>query len=622
MSSDGGFNLREATKARLIQDMIKSVNTPNGLKVLVLNAESTKIISAACRMFDIIEEGVTLVEPIYNSRQPLDKLEAIYFLTPTDESIEQFCKDFSNPSKPQYAAAHLFFTRPISNDQLAKIKASPALKYVKSLKEINLDFIGYEGAAFHLDMPQAFHNLFSPDSSHSADEQHLIADRIVTMCATLKEYPVIRYQAGKDGAAAGLSHNLARLVSDKLDRLMRGSEEFNNSVNPNTRSTLIIVDRSIDPIAPLLHEFTYQAMIHDLLPVDSDKFSYETTKNDGSTNTKQVLLSELDPLWETLRHMHIAETMNWIIDNFNSFVKDNKASKLTSGKKVSNLKEMSDAMKAMPQYKEMLDKYSLHINMSQQCMTVFNEKHLADIAGLEQDMATGEDSEGKPVKNIISGLPRLLTLPEAELPLDDKLRLLMLYIISQEGIKDADRKRLMELAHIPPVHQSAIANLRFLGVTLMKGTKAKKTQKMKEKKKSKQRTDAPPYELSRYVPALKVLGQEALENTLDTKDYPYLKEDAAAEKSASSAPNNYRTSTQPKWANKDKRKTTATSAGGNRLFLFVAGGATFSELRSVYELSEKFKREVIIGTTSLLSPTEFVENLRQLKRLDLVEGEL
>ncbi|PRP81560.1 hypothetical protein PROFUN_01067 [Planoprotostelium fungivorum] len=31
---------------------------------------------------------------------------------------------------------------------------------------------------------------------------------------------------------------------------------------------------------------------------------------------------------------------------------------------------------------------------------------------------------------------------------------------------------------------------------------------------------------------------------------------------------------------------------------------------------------VVGGTTSLLSPTEFVENLRQLKRLDLVEGEL
>jgi syntaxin-binding protein 1 len=31
---------------------------------------------------------------------------------------------------------------------------------------------------------------------------------------------------------------------------------------------MFVVDRSMDPVAPFLHEFTYQAMIHDLLPLD------------------------------------------------------------------------------------------------------------------------------------------------------------------------------------------------------------------------------------------------------------------------------------------------------------------------------------------------------------------
>ena len=30
---------------------------------------------------------------------------------------------------------------------------------------------------------------------------------------------------------------------------------------------MIITDRSMDVVAPFLHEFTYQAMINDLLPV-------------------------------------------------------------------------------------------------------------------------------------------------------------------------------------------------------------------------------------------------------------------------------------------------------------------------------------------------------------------
>lgn len=44
----------------------------------------------------------------------------------------------------------------------------------------------------------------------------------------------------------------------------------------------------------------------------------------------------------------------------------------------------------------------------------------------------------------------------------------MLYIISQEGIKDSDRKRIMDLAKISFEDQSCISNLRYLGVTLMK----------------------------------------------------------------------------------------------------------------------------------------------------------
>jgi len=33
------------------------------------------------------------------------------------------------------------------------------------------------------------------------------------------------------------------------------------------KAVLVITDRSMDPAAPLLHDFWYQAMVNDLLPV-------------------------------------------------------------------------------------------------------------------------------------------------------------------------------------------------------------------------------------------------------------------------------------------------------------------------------------------------------------------
>lgn len=41
------------------------------------------------------------------------------------------------------------------------------------------------------------------------------------------------------------------------------------------RATLLITDRSMDTIAPFVHEFTYQAMVNDVLPIeDGTRYKY------------------------------------------------------------------------------------------------------------------------------------------------------------------------------------------------------------------------------------------------------------------------------------------------------------------------------------------------------------
>jgi hypothetical protein len=37
---------------------------------------------------------------------------------------------------------------------------------------------------------------------------------------------------------------------------------------------LLIVDRSLDPVAPLMHEYTYQAAVYDMLEFDGDLIKY------------------------------------------------------------------------------------------------------------------------------------------------------------------------------------------------------------------------------------------------------------------------------------------------------------------------------------------------------------
>lgn len=123
------------------------------------------------------------------------------------------------------------------------------------------------------------------------------------------------------------------------------------------------MDRSIDPAAPLLHEFTYQAMINDLLPVQETenhtgiKYSYEFNQSDGSTGTKDVILDEEDNIYRSIRHMHIAECSDHLIEKFNEFLAENKAATgdRESGPKDSakSLKEMKEMLTNLPQFQDM-----------------------------------------------------------------------------------------------------------------------------------------------------------------------------------------------------------------------------------------------------------------------------
>lgn len=96
------------------------------------------------------------------------------------------------------------------------------------------------------------------------------------------------------------------------------------------RGTLILLDRTIDPIAPLLHEFTYQAMVADLLNVEETtsglKYSYEFTQEDGTTKDEEATLNDQDKVYTAIRHTHIAITTEQLIEDFNNFIAENQGS--------------------------------------------------------------------------------------------------------------------------------------------------------------------------------------------------------------------------------------------------------------------------------------------------------
>src|SRR5690349_7068578 len=78
---------------------------------------------------------------------------------------------------------------------------------------------------------------------------------------------------------------------------------------------------------------------HPDLNVSRYQFSSQEGKQEKKVE-KQVLLDERDFLWPKLRHMHIADCISRVIDDFNRFLKTNKAVSLNreENRKVTTLK--------------------------------------------------------------------------------------------------------------------------------------------------------------------------------------------------------------------------------------------------------------------------------------------
>lgn len=149
------------------------------------------------------------------------------------------------------------------------------------------------------------------------------AFKIVSVCVSLGEYPSIRYFNPQKSTheAAVLCAHLARFVQLELDQYAKYHEDF-PPTSSRPRGALIITDRSMDLYAPLIHEFTYQAMIHDLLPIiDGDKIVYRTPANpsDPVSEVKNVEISEKDNIWVANRHLHMKDLIGKLVGDFEKF---------------------------------------------------------------------------------------------------------------------------------------------------------------------------------------------------------------------------------------------------------------------------------------------------------------
>ena len=373
----------------------------------------------------------------------------------------------------------------------------------------------------------------------------------------------------------------------------------------------------MDLFAPLLHEFTYQAMAHDLLPIkEGDKITYRTVINEGQSDQqeKDIEISEKDKIWTENRHRHMKDTIDKLMSDFHRFIKDNPNFTKQSAGGANSLNAIKDMLAGLPQFQEMKEAYALHLGMAQESMNRFQRQKLPDLAIVEQVLATGLDEEFKKPKGVADQVIRMLD-EDSVIP-SDRLRLLTLYLLYRDGLLPADLQKLLAHAQLPPRDENIIHNLSLLGARTNRNLKDSRPLPIPLFPRKVPPPGVIPaqdeYALSRFTPALQDLLEADAARQLDAQTFPYTKPplDLEAEGGLPSqaAASSLRTA-KPTWA---KGPSKVSTENRQRVIVFMAGGATYSESRACYEVGRSTGREVYLVTSHMLTPSLFVRQVGDL----------
>lgn len=298
--------------------------------------------------------------------------------------------------------------------------------------------------------------------------------------------------------------------------------------------------------------------------------------------------------------------------------------------------DLQKIVQALPQYGEQVEKLTLHIDIAGKINRCIREYGLRDLGQLEQDLVFGDAG----AKEVINMLRSKQNLSE-----ENKLRLLVIYAIVCPDKFEGDKgDKLMQLAKLPSDDMKVINSLRYLV-----GSDAKKAARpggfslkfdAQKKKNTGVRTERQDGEegwaLSRFFPLIEELIEKLSKGELPLNEYPSLSEPSStAQGTAESAsapkpaqnpqPMSRRSRRTPQWAkgrNSDDGQSSDSSvlrhaSGdfkrlGNRIFVFMVGGATRSELRVAHKMTMKLKREIVLGSSSIDNPPQFISKMKSL----------
>ena len=341
--------------------------------------------------------------------------------------------------------------------------------------------------------------------------------------------------------------------------------------NEDENPTLIILDRRDDPVTPLLNQWTYQSMIHELIGINNHRVKLE--------NGEEVVISpDQDEFFSKNMYKNygeMAEELNKLVDEFKS--------KNKSQAKVESIEDMQRFMETYPEFKKYSGNVTKHVNIMGEISKKVNAKKLFQVSEVEQGIAikSSKSEHTKEVEEIVNDI---------EVDNLEKVRLVMLYAIRYESESSNIRKfkNMLKDNGVKPEH------IKFIDYVLEYAGKKKRSPFLFGKKDIlssalnifRSTFNDVQNVFTQHKSSLCSIIDLQMKGKLNVSDFPYV----------AMAP--------------EEKKT-------NDIIVFVIGGATYQEAKEVADFNNMSQEHnIILGSTHIHNMMTFIAEALQVEDYD------
>ena len=425
----------------------KILTQVSGMKAMVLDSETISMVSVAYSQSDSLLKEVFLTENIdllparhdFNT-QSFPHLTAVLILQPSPATLHALQQLLS---VPRYPVMHLFFTNLCPAGYLDVISRSDKDDYVKSVYEYYMDYYALDRSLFHLNNNSytAASRLHPRADVPLAQRLSALFDRdvagVVSLLLSQRKRPDIRYSA---------SSHQAQTVAQSVGEVIRNERELFTFSGEGASTLLLVLDRRDDPVTPLLTQWTYQSMVHELLGIKNNRIDMrnapgtatatDTTTTPTANINKDLQEVVLNPMQDDFfrdnqfaNYGEIGANVKALVARYQSVTKSNVS--------LESIQALQDFVDKYPQYRQLSGNVSKHVSVVSAVSKITSQRKLLLVSEVEQEIVCGSvnnhDELSERLRRMLSDREEDRQSRAQLIEFGDKLRLVMLYALRYFG---------------------------------------------------------------------------------------------------------------------------------------------------------------------------------------------